>query len=62
MIKMSKKGYQNGLNISLDGRRIEELYAYSYLGVDVMNHGKMNKEVNHRIGIAKRNREGGKAV
>ena len=52
-MKMSKIGDQNELNISLDGRRMEEVNAYRYLGVDVTNDGKMNEEVNHRTGEAK---------
>ena len=43
---------QNKLNINLDGRRKEEVNAYRCLGVDVTNDGKMNEEVNHRIGEA----------
>ena len=49
VIKVSKTGDQNELNISLDGRRMEEVKTYRYLGVDVTNDGKMNEEVNHRI-------------
>ena len=50
VIKVSKTGGRNDLNISLDGRRMEKVNAYRYLGVDVTNDGKMNEEVNHRIG------------
>ena len=54
VMKVSKNGDQNELNISLDGRRMEEVNAYKYLGVDVTNDGKMNEEVNHRTGEAKK--------
>ena len=54
VMKVSKNGDQNELNISLDGKRMEEVNAYRYLGVDVTNDGKMNEEVNHRVGEAKK--------
>ena len=47
-------GDENELNISLDGRRMEDVNAHGYIGVDVINDGKMNEEVNHRIGEAKK--------
>ena len=37
----------------MDGRRTEEVYTYKHQGVDVMIDGKVNEEVNHRIGEAK---------
>ena len=57
VIKVSNNGDQNELNISLVGRRMEEVKAYRYLRVDVTNDGKMNEKLNHRIGEAKRCRE-----
>ena len=42
VIKVSKNGDQNEVNISLDGSRMEGVYAYRYLGVDVTNDGNMN--------------------
>jgi len=51
-MKVSKNGEQNEINISLNGRRMEEVNAYRYLGVDIANDGKINEEVNHRIGEA----------
>ena len=44
VMKVSKTGDQNELNISLDGRGMEEVNAYRYLGVDVMNDRNMNEE------------------
>jgi len=52
VMKVSKNGEQNEINISLNGRRMEEVNAYRYLGVDIANDGKINEEVNHRIGEA----------
>ena len=52
VMKVSKDGDQNELHINLDGRRMEEVNAYRYLRVDITNDGKMNEEVNHRIGEA----------
>ena len=50
VMNVSKNGDENELNISLDGRKMEEVNAYRYLGAE--NDGKMNEEVNHRIGEA----------
>ena len=33
---------------------MEEESVYRYLGVDATNDGKMNEEVNHKIGEAKK--------
>ena len=54
VMRVSKAGDWNELNISLDGRRMEEVDVYRYLGVDVTNDRKKNEEVNHRIGKAKK--------
>ena len=54
VMKVSKNGDQNELNISLDGRRMEEVNAYRYLGVDVTNDGKRNEEVSYRIAETKK--------
>ena len=42
-MKVSINGDEHELNISLDGRRMEEVNAYRYLGEDVTNDGKMNE-------------------
>jgi len=52
VMKVSKNGEQNEIDISLNGRRMEEVNAYRYLGVDIANDGKMSEEVIHRIGEA----------
>ena len=54
VMKVSKTRDQNELNISLDGRRMEDVNTYRYLGLDVANDGKMNEEVNHKKGEAKK--------
>ena len=53
VMKVSKPGDQNELNISLDDRRMEEVNVYRQLGVDVTNDGNIYEEANHRIGEAK---------
>merc|ERR1712105_304859 len=45
---------ENELNVSLNNRRMEEVECYRYLGVDVSHDGKMNEEVSHRIGEARK--------
>ena len=42
------------MNVSLNGRRIEEVETYRYLGVDILNDSGMGEEVNHRIGEARK--------
>ena len=37
------------IDISLDGKRMGEVKACRYLGVDVTNDGKMNEEGNYRV-------------
>ena len=54
VMKGTKNRDQNELNIRFDGRRMKAVNAYRYLGVDIRNDGKMNEEVNHRIGEAKK--------
>ena len=54
VMKVSKSGDENELNIDLDGRRMEEVNVYRYLGVDVANDGKVDEEVRHRIGEARK--------
>merc|ERR1712002_286773 len=45
---------EDEINISLNGRRIEEVGIYRYLGLDISNDSGMDEEVNHRIGEARR--------
>ena len=49
IMKIGKNGKENGVNISLNDRRMEEVETYRYLGVDILSDGGMSEEVNHRI-------------
>ena len=42
------------MNVRLNGRRMEEVETYRYLGVDISNDSGMGEEVNHRIGEARK--------
>jgi len=44
----------NGVNVSLNGRRIKAVECYRYLGADITNDGRMNEEMRHRIGEARK--------
>ena len=52
--KIGKNGEANGVDISLNDRRIEEVETYRYLGVDMSSDDGMGEEVNHRITEAKK--------
>ena len=45
-MKMGKNGEENGVNISLNDRRMEEVGTFRYLGVDISSDGGMGVEVN----------------
>ena len=49
IMKIRKNGEENGVNISLNDRRMEEVETYRYLGVDISSDGGMGDEVNHSI-------------
>ena len=49
VMKIGKNGEENGVNISLNDRRMEEVETYRYLGVDISSDGGMGEEVNRRI-------------
>ena len=53
-MKIRKNVEENGVNISLNDRRMEEVETYRYLGVDISSDGGMGEEVNHRITEAKK--------
>ena len=52
--KLGMNGEENGVNISLNDRRMEEVKKYRYIRVDILNDGGMGEEVNHRITEAKK--------
>ena len=54
IMKIGKNVEENGVNISLNDRRIEEVETYRYHGVDISSDGGMGEEVNHRITEAKK--------
>ena len=54
IMKIGKNGEENGVDISLNDRRMEEVETYRYLGVDMSSDGGMGEEVNHRITEAKK--------
>ena len=49
VMKIGKNGEENGVDISLNDRKMEEVETYRYLGVDMSSDGGMGEEVNHRI-------------
>ena len=49
IMKIGKNGEENGVNISLNDRRTEEIGTYRYLEVDISSDDGMGEEVNHRI-------------
>ena len=54
IMKTGKNGEENGVNINLNDRKMEEVETYKYLGVDISSNGGMGEEVNHRITEAKK--------
>ena len=48
------KNEVNEMNIELNARRMEEVTSYRYLGVDISSDSRMNEEVRHRIGEARK--------
>ena len=54
IMKIGKNGEENGENINLNDRRMEEIETYRYHGVDISSDGGMGEEVNHRIREAKK--------
>ena len=54
VMRIGKNREENELNVRLNDRRMEEVESYRYLGVDVSSDGRMNEEVSHRIGEARK--------
>ena len=54
VMRIGKNRDENEMNISLNNSRMEEVECYRYLGVDVSSDGRMNEEVRHRIGEARK--------
>ena len=51
---MRKNEEENGVNINLNDRRMEEVEIYRYLGMNISSDGGIGEEVNHRITEAKK--------
>ena len=49
VMKIGNNVEENGLTISLNNRRMEEVETYRYLGLDISSGGGMGEEVNHKI-------------
>ena len=43
IMKVGKNGEENGVDISLNDRRMEEVETYKYLGVDISSDGGMSE-------------------
>merc|ERR1712002_652821 len=54
VMRIGKNGEGDEVNISLNGRRMEEVEIYRYMVVDISNDSGMGEEVNHKIGEARR--------
>ena len=54
VMQIGKNGEENGVNVSLNNRRMEEVESYRYLGVDISRDSGMEEEVNHRITEARK--------
>merc|ERR1711921_35785 len=54
IMRIGKNGEEDEVNVSVNGKRMEEVEIYRYLGVDISNDSGMDEEVNHRIGEARR--------
>ena len=54
VMRIGKNGEENKVNVSLNGRRMEEVETYRYQGVDISNDSGMGEEVNNRIGEARK--------
>merc|ERR1712002_424994 len=54
VMRIGKNGEEDEVNISLNGKRREEVEIYRSLGVDIANDSGIGEEVNHRIGEARR--------
>merc|ERR1712002_1100659 len=54
VMRIRKNGEEDEVNVSLNGKRMEEVEIYRYLAVDISNDSGMGEEVYHRIGEARR--------
>ena len=54
VMRIGKIREGNILDIQLNNARMEEVDCYRYLGVDVSSDGRMNEEISHRMGEARK--------
>ena len=54
VMKVGRNGGENRVNVNLNRKRMEEVHAYRYLGVDITNESGMSEELVHRIGEARK--------
>merc|ERR1712002_941297 len=54
MGRIGKNREENVLDVQLNDSRMEEVDCYRYLGVDISSNSRMNEEVSHRIGEARK--------
>ena len=51
-MKITKGGESEDLDISWEGKQVEQVTEYTYLGVKICNNGKIEQEINNRISKA----------
>ena len=51
-MKITKGGESEDLDISWEGKQVEQVTEYTYLGVKICNNGKIEQEINNRIAKA----------
>ena len=49
IMKIGKNVEENKMSVHLNNRRMDEVYIYRYLSVDISNDSGISEEVNHRI-------------
>ena len=54
VMRICKNREGNALDIQLNNVRMDEVDCYRYFGVDVSSDVKMNEELNHRMGEARK--------
>merc|ERR1712002_206763 len=54
VMRIEKNREENVLDVQLNDSRMEEVDCYRYLGVDILSDGRMNEELSHRIGEARK--------
>ena len=50
VMRCNREGLHGGMEVYLNGEKLEEVECFRYLGADVAVDGRMTTEVNHRVG------------